>query len=243
MMRRASLLSATVMLVVIGTGCPSAMGGEKQPCYGNMTCNPGLACLSDLCVNNRGPDAGATVGDAGAPADAGTPGFDAGSPVDAGNAGPPALGPQIDRVGRPMISSAFVDFTAASRGQKLDEWNAAPRPDWSSLNVELSPSLAMYDALDGCGDSAFIGQAPPKYLNASVLLANDQLFFDTRLGTCLTVLAVERHVTGDCGGRAPRVDAVDQMYSLFINGQTSGVTDGITAPADLSTTFPFFGAP
>ncbi len=232
-----------MVLAAAGTGCPSSAGGEKQPCYGNMTCNPGLACLSELCVDNLSRDAGTTVTGAGTSADAGTPGFDAGSHTDAGSPGPPILGPQIDRVGRPMISNAFVDFTAVSRSQKLDEWNAATRPAWSSLAVELSPSLAMYDALDGCGDSAFISQAAPKYLNASVLLANDQLAVDTRQGTCLSVFAVERNVTGDCGGRAPGVDAVDQMYSLFIKGQTSGVSDGITAPADLSTTFPFFGAP
>jgi hypothetical protein len=31
-----------------------AQGTERCPCYGNSTCNPGLACMSDVCVSSGG---------------------------------------------------------------------------------------------------------------------------------------------------------------------------------------------
>jgi hypothetical protein len=41
-------------LWVIGCGDRTPAGAERGPCYGNGTCEPGLLCLSDLCVNPVG---------------------------------------------------------------------------------------------------------------------------------------------------------------------------------------------
>jgi hypothetical protein len=49
----------------------SAMGGEGQPCYPNDTCNAGLSCLSNLCVD---AGSGGTAGAAGAGGSAGSSG-------------------------------------------------------------------------------------------------------------------------------------------------------------------------
>jgi hypothetical protein len=71
---------ASVLLVACGSGnsiksppsCPT--GAETCPCYGNGTCNTGLVCLSELCVNpatgNGG--AGGTLGTGGASGSGGT---------------------------------------------------------------------------------------------------------------------------------------------------------------------------
>ncbi len=76
---------------------------------------------------------------------------------------------------------------------------------------------------------------------------------NTGTGTCNVYLAVEAaFVTsgtlgaGDCGGRVPTEDVVDETYSLLAIGAPSGVTDGVSADADNpanATAFPFLGAP
>jgi hypothetical protein len=45
------------------------VGGEREPCYANGTCNAGLTCLSNVCVNAG--DGGASGGDGGAGASGG----------------------------------------------------------------------------------------------------------------------------------------------------------------------------
>ena len=45
-------------------GCPA--GSETCPCYGNGTCDQGLACASNLCVNLSGSGNGGASGQAGA---------------------------------------------------------------------------------------------------------------------------------------------------------------------------------
>lgn len=61
------LVAAAAVCGCVGGRDPAA-GTERGPCYGNGTCNPGLSCLSDLCVVI---DAGATHRDAGTDADSG----------------------------------------------------------------------------------------------------------------------------------------------------------------------------
>ena len=51
-------------LLLIGSiflwgGCsdsPPETGSERGPCYGNQTCNEGLKCLSDICVEPDNSD-------------------------------------------------------------------------------------------------------------------------------------------------------------------------------------------
>ncbi|HEY4393085.1 MAG TPA: hypothetical protein VGP64_03440 [Polyangia bacterium] len=58
-----------VVVTAVASGCGGgkAAGTQDGPCYGNDTCNSGLACLSKLCVNPNGSGgAGGAVGAAGA---------------------------------------------------------------------------------------------------------------------------------------------------------------------------------
>jgi pimeloyl-ACP methyl ester carboxylesterase len=53
--------SLFVMLGILVVGCSSPaldVGSEGAACYPNSTCNPGLTCLSQLCVRAPGADAG-----------------------------------------------------------------------------------------------------------------------------------------------------------------------------------------
>ena len=55
-------------IVAIGAALTNGCGGSLSPatgtegghCYGNETCNAGLACFSNLCVNPNPIDASAT---------------------------------------------------------------------------------------------------------------------------------------------------------------------------------------
>jgi hypothetical protein len=49
--RRAAAIAAVSLAAVAAACNPSPpRGGERGPCFGNRTCDPGLVCLSDLCV-------------------------------------------------------------------------------------------------------------------------------------------------------------------------------------------------
>ncbi len=50
-------------LLVVTAACRTSVpdGAERGPCYGNHTCDPGLACLSDLCVRAPGIGSGSAV--------------------------------------------------------------------------------------------------------------------------------------------------------------------------------------
>src|SRR5205085_617910 len=88
-------LAALVVLAgagACGSSSPAspmcAKGAERCPCYGNQTCNAGLVCLSNRCVNQSPSDGGA-AGDGGAGA-AGAGG--AGGRVVAGKGGAAGTG-------------------------------------------------------------------------------------------------------------------------------------------------------
>jgi hypothetical protein len=61
-------------------------------------------------------------------------------------------GVQIDRAGRPAISTALVgtfDGDSTAAGNRKDEYNAAAdRSTWQSFGVDIQASLAILDALD-----------------------------------------------------------------------------------------------
>lgn len=48
-----SKLAAFLFAILLASGCSSeaGQGAERQRCYPNGTCNQGLSCLSDVCVN------------------------------------------------------------------------------------------------------------------------------------------------------------------------------------------------
>jgi hypothetical protein len=84
------------------------------------------------------------------------------------------------------------------------------------------------------------------------VLADDELYVDTGVGTCGQYLAVELETLGalpagtDCGGRTPLENTIDTTYSLLATGMLSGVTNGIPMDGDgvaSLTTFPFLADP
>ena len=171
---------------------------------------------------------------------------------------PPALGPQIDRMGRAGVNTAVTDpfnLNSTSKGANQDGYNAAAVPSqWASqYAARFASSLAVLDSLDTvCGNQLLAGPAPSagRYNTLATVLADDQLYVNSSSGTCNVYLAVEANAVGitnnDCGGRTPVVDTIDRTYSVLAAGALAGVTDGVDRDADgahSSTSFPFLLPP
>lgn len=172
---------------------------------------------------------------------------------------PPALGAQVDRMGRPTINTALnhvFDPTAAA-GSAKDAYNADGSPaSWvGSANVgEFAKNLAIFDALDskttpgdGCGNqigyngnlSGGGSASLTSYAGLATFLADDQLYFDTNKTSCTTFLAIELdYLSGSslphttCGGRTPSYDVVDANYSALAAG-IAGFNLGTSPPTPL----------
>jgi len=168
----------------------------------------------------------------------------------------PALGTQIDRMGRPGITTALIgtfDGDAAAAGALKDSYNVAAAADWGSFLPEIAANLAIYDSLDTVCGNQLLAAAPPAaadtYLGLAGALADDQLYVNTTGPTCTTYLAVEANATGvvpndDCGGRALGFDVMDVTYSVLAIGALAGVGDDIDADDGTpSADFPFLDAP
>ena len=176
-----------------------------------------------------------------------------------GSSGPPALGAQIDRVGRPAINTALTDpfdANATTHGSKQDMYNAAtPAAAKTTFEAAFEANLAILDGLDTvCGNQFAANKAATdatRYKPLADVLLDDQLYVDTSSATCTTYLGVEANATGiipntDCGGRTLGADVIDESYSLLAIGMTSGVTDGVTVDdhaTTQTTTFPFLAPP
>ncbi len=174
---------------------------------------------------------------------------------------PPALGAQIDRMGRAAINTALIGpfrdkGGGGARGMVQDMYNQAADPaQWASVfSSEVADNLAIYDALDTtCGNQLLAGTSATadRYDTLAGVLADDQLYVNSASGTCATYLAVEANATGllpnnDCGGRTPLYDTIDISYSVLAAGTFSGVTDGVPVDADgtaSASRFPFYDAP
>jgi hypothetical protein len=154
----------------------------------------------------------------------------------------PALGAQIDRMGRPAISTALnhaFDVTAATKNAAKDAYNAdGGTGSWqTTYTAEFAKNLAIIDSLDtgipggGCGNQVLYNNMPAgggtagsaSYKALAGILADDQLYLDTTKTMCTKYLAVEFGVvTGMgntlCGGRAPSYDVMDYSYSVLALG-------------------------
>lgn len=167
----------------------------------------------------------------------------------------PALGTQIDRNGRPGITTALISPLAEDtpRGMDRDAYNAAGRSEWSSYAAGIAASLAVYDSLDTvCGNQVLAGPdaVAGRYDTLAGALADDRLYVDTSKSSCGQYLAVELNATGvipndDCGGRALDYDVIDTTYSALAIGAPTGVGDGVDADdgSHSNTAFPFLAAP
>lgn len=201
------------------------------------------------------------------------PGTEAGNPeTSTPNPAPPALGTQIDRLGRPAINTALnhtFDPNAATKGAAKDAYNQDnAQAGWVTANAgQQAANLAIFDGLDGpptaaaatagCGNQFLAqdaGTATPTNLQVygalASVTADDRLWLNTAGTTCTTYLAVEANATKlipntDCGGRALTYDVIDSTYSIVAVGAPAGVGDGIDAdPVKTGgTTFPFLAPP
>jgi hypothetical protein len=173
-----------------------------------------------------------------------------------GNAGPPTLGTQIDRMGRPAINTAITDpfdGNMAQHGMKQDMYNAATPSTATSFEAAFEANLAVLDGLDrNCGNQfAADGTKTDatRYKPLADVLLDDQLYVDTSSGTCNVYLGVEANATNiipntDCGGRTPTEDVVDVSYSVLATGMVSGVTDGVDRDDKTpGAAFPFLATP
>jgi hypothetical protein len=177
--------------------------------------------------------------------------------VDAGMPPPPALGVEVDRVGRPLANILLNDgflLPGPMVGASRDAWNADSNPSaWpTTWATSIGSSLAILDGFDTvCGNGFAAGAlGPTRYATPAGLLADDRLWLNTAGTTSTTYLAVEYNAVGlllntDVGGRKLNYDVIDRTYSLLIAGNVTGVvTDGVSPDADTQgTTFPYLAAP
>jgi hypothetical protein len=194
---------------------------------------------------------------------------DAGPVEEAGEAGPtlpapPALGTQIDRMGRPAINTAlnhaFDPACTATSCPPKDQYNAnSSVSSWTSSYVpQFEQNLAVYDGLDTeCGNQTAYGAlGNPGYGTLATVLAVDMLWLDTANSSCQQYLAVELGALGlsnsDCGGRTLTENTIDFTYNAVAGTLTPAslpsnpgpVTNGITGPSSPpSTTFPYLASP
>lgn len=248
-----------------------------------LVCALAAGCSSDDTKAGPGPDAGAgtggktgTGGKAGTGGDAsGTGGKAAGSggqaagsggqaevmdggPMDGGQMpAMPALGKQIDRMGRPAINTALNNVfnpDDATKGAAKDAYNDALPATWGTFKGEFQKNLAILDALDAnCGNQLGAGATATadRYAFLATVLTDDQLYVNTAASECGVYLGVEAEAVnvvpagaGKCGGRTPKDDVIDRSYSVLAAGILTGVDDTITEDDGAQTdTFPFLGPP
>ena len=168
---------------------------------------------------------------------------------------PPVLGTQIDRDGRPGISTLVVGMYGALANdvQAKDVYNAAASPTgWAgAFGSSFQAALATWDGIDTvCGNQTAAGPLATagRYATFASLLVDDQLYVDTTTGTCGSYFHVERKTIGivsdaDCGGRPPGLDVVDNTYSLLMLGGFTEVGDGVANDSTFAGTFPFLALP
>lgn len=153
---------------------------------------------------------------------------------------PPALGPQIDRMGRPAINTALnntFEPDDATKDAAKDAWNTAARASWNTYSGEVAKNLAILDSLDAnCGNQFLAGDMPVagRYDTLAGVLADDRLWVNLNSDSCDIYLAVEANATGaqannDCGGRRLSDDVIERSYSLLAAGALTGIDDTIAA--------------
>jgi hypothetical protein len=239
-------------------------------------CALGAAACSSSSGGNAGPtDSGADHTQADGSSSSG--GDSSGGPMDSGGSSsggdasdgggnaptPPALGTQIDRMGRPAINTALnhtFDTNATTKGAAKDAYNAdKSQAGWPAAYLgQFKANLAIYDGLDTtCGNQAGYGALTnPDYTTLASVLANDVLWVNTANSTCKQYLGVEFAALGvsnsDCGGRTPSENVIDLTFNAVAGTLTPAtlpdnpgpVTNGIKSPASPpSATFPYLATP
>lgn len=172
---------------------------------------------------------------------------------------PPAVGTQIDRMGRPAVNTALnhtFDTDQASKDAAKDEYNAnADMATWNKYIPDFEANLAIFDALDTvCGNQIFADTTKTdatRYQTLATTLSDDRVWVNAAGASCTTYLAVEANATKiitntDCGGRKPSYEVIKLTYTLLATGKVGiTVTDGTTqVPAKTQiATFPYLAPP
>jgi hypothetical protein len=174
------------------------------------------------------------------------------------NLASPELGEEIERVGRPLTKNALIGLfmPADVSGKRKEEYNRAAPASWSEFTSDFERSLGLYDGFDGkCGNGWLADrkiQSSKRYHQLAKILADDRLWINSASKVCTQFLAVEFSALGtpgrakdDCGGRTPNYDAVDVLRSLWANGASTGIDDGVDQDDHVHSTteFPFLAAP
>lgn len=169
----------------------------------------------------------------------------------------------LDRMGRPLTANALLGplDPAVEINARKEAWNQAAPAAWSNFAPAIARTLALYDAFDGqCGNqwrpsalesraaqrtSAKSEAVEERYRALAQVLVDDRLWIDSRQTRCKQFLGVERGISGDCGGRAPTLDAVDVFRSLLMDGSLDGLPDGANRDdgKHSDAVFPFLGPP
>ena len=192
-----------------------------------------------------GTDGGPSTGDGG-------PGTDSGPP------GPPTLGAQIDRFGRPAINTALnhaFDINASAKGAAKDAYNADQgESGWkAAYTAQFAANLGVLDSLDtmtnpgdGCGNQLGFTLSG-SYSGLAAILTDDRQYLDSSQSTCTTYLSVELNALtagtdSECGGRKLGYDVIATTYGAASGA--NGFDDGVTAPSSApSETFPYLADP
>lgn len=248
---------------VAGTGgtrldAGAGTGGRTDAAAGGSTAGAVAGAGGGL-AGSGGSDGGAGTGGVG-DGGVGDGGLDAMPATPRGANNPPTLGAQIDRMGRPAVSTATIaTFTAdaTTKGARKDAYNQAAIATWATFIPDMRASLAILDALDGtCGNQlAADAMSLPRYTFLATVLSDDRLYVNSGSGKCGIYLGLEAEIVnpslpaelkGSCGGRTPTDDVIDRSYSVLAAGLLTGVDDTITSDAEAThslTTFPFLAAP
>src|SRR5262245_5459839 len=116
---RPSFAFFVVASLVVGCGSSVKQGGERQDCYPNGTCNMGLVCLSNTCVN---PGGGGSGGGGGTMGGGGT-GGGGGSAACLTAANHGALG-SVTAPAAVLTDTTYIDWTLPlEAGTPRDEFN------------------------------------------------------------------------------------------------------------------------
>jgi hypothetical protein len=179
-------------------------------------------------------------------------------PMLLGPEGRSELGAQIDRTGRPAISTALIETFNGDESAKntaKDAYNAATPATSGDFAATVKTSLAILDSLDGtCGmdSQLLVGAGEDRYAALTGVLLDDQLYVNSTSGTCGVYLGAEGEFVGvlgagdgGCGGRTPLDDVIERSYSVLAAGVLVGIDDTITGDgADHDPdTFPFLASP
>ena len=170
---------------------------------------------------------------------------------------PPAMGDQIDRMGRAAISTATVGVFADSGPDKdnlKDAYNAASG-GWGDFAADIQFSIGVLDSLDTvCGNQLLAdgieGDSEDRYSTLAGVLADDQLYLNSESGDCSIYLGLEAQVVGaltdgGCGGRTLGYDVIATSYTVLAAGALDlSYDDTITADdAEALGEFPYVAAP